>query len=377
MLTSVLKIPVPQMWIGASLALGVEIAKDKENPEIMAGLFDWGRSELTTEAEFRGFSRDAKERNLFYWRQYVSALCRFQWELSRILAHRCCCPKWAALVFELQTERLSSQLSRSLFGESKKVEAVALHCLCQSQSGSMQVAMKAADGEPYGTLEIDLAHGPVGDDLSTWFTSTGGRLDLAHRAVCSELSENAVVQCEETTLTSLTLRSAEIPPSALPEGWTMAVRVIAFERKEDAENHVAAFHTGSEEPVPHGLAHLKQTMSCAFVHDGTDDDGTCIRWGDSMEFIGYGECATKAQAGIAKLLPQVEDGEVNATSWRRLLPPRLGAKDVSNRFQEFAKLMVPWLMDDSKLPKGWSWSESKQQILERHRAMELAWDMRL
>ena len=102
LLTAVLGLDVPQQWIGSSVALAMETGKFSTQPRVAVKVFDWGRAELSTAADFSSLAPEEKETRARYWKQYLQSLARMYWELGRLVAHRCCCPLWSVLVLELR-----------------------------------------------------------------------------------------------------------------------------------------------------------------------------------------------------------------------------------------------------------------------------------
>merc|ERR1719272_254898 len=100
-------LPVPQQWIGSSIAMGLEVGKLSKTPHVTVKVFDWGRAELSSISHFESLTGEQKKERWKFWRQYIRATSRFYWELCRIAAHRCTCCAWTAFVFELRIEPVS------------------------------------------------------------------------------------------------------------------------------------------------------------------------------------------------------------------------------------------------------------------------------
>ncbi|CAK0899930.1 unnamed protein product, partial [Prorocentrum cordatum] len=81
--------PVPQKWIGSSVALGFDCAElpprcagteDTVRKKALVSIFDWGRSELNTLDRHMQLSEaDQKDRSEF-WSYYVGGIDRLAWE---------------------------------------------------------------------------------------------------------------------------------------------------------------------------------------------------------------------------------------------------------------------------------------------------------
>lgn len=86
------KAPVPQKWIGSSVALGFECGKLPERlPGTEAALrkaahvkiFDWGRSELNTIDKHMTLSPQEQRDRALYWKNYTGGVDRLSWEAAR------------------------------------------------------------------------------------------------------------------------------------------------------------------------------------------------------------------------------------------------------------------------------------------------------
>jgi len=91
------KCPVPQKWIGSSVALGFECGllpersaegAERTRKATHVNIFDWGRSELNTLAKHIHLTdEDQRDRSKF-WGNYVGGLDRLSWEASRSYEHQ-------------------------------------------------------------------------------------------------------------------------------------------------------------------------------------------------------------------------------------------------------------------------------------------------
>eukprot|EP00928_Gymnodinium_smaydae_P058016 TRINITY_DN4121_c0_g6_i1.p1 TRINITY_DN4121_c0_g6~~TRINITY_DN4121_c0_g6_i1.p1 ORF type:complete len:885 (-),score=152.13 TRINITY_DN4121_c0_g6_i1:46-2319(-) len=95
--------PAPQKWIGSSIALGFDagcLPKRAPAPPGAAKrelhryvgtrvtIFDWGRSELNTEARNEALSQSQQQDYEWYWRNYIDGVDRLAWEAARAYRHR-------------------------------------------------------------------------------------------------------------------------------------------------------------------------------------------------------------------------------------------------------------------------------------------------
>jgi len=86
------KCPVPQKWIGSSVALGFECGHLPERSEAGAkktrqathvNIFDWGRSELNTLSKHMQLTDMEQRDRSKFWGNYVGGIDRLSWEASR------------------------------------------------------------------------------------------------------------------------------------------------------------------------------------------------------------------------------------------------------------------------------------------------------
>uniref|UniRef100_A0A7S4SL66 C2 domain-containing protein n=1 Tax=Alexandrium monilatum TaxID=311494 RepID=A0A7S4SL66_9DINO len=91
--------PVPQKWVGSSVALGFEVGHCplREVPEaelrrsVRVNIFDWGRSELNTLERHAELDEAARQDRAAFWRYYVGGVDRLAWEVARCYRHRFGC----------------------------------------------------------------------------------------------------------------------------------------------------------------------------------------------------------------------------------------------------------------------------------------------
>jgi len=85
-------VPVPQKWIGSSVALGFDCGSlpRRDEPEesirkrVLVSIFDWGRSELNTVDKNVDLTAEEQADRLAFWRHYVHGIDRLAWETARI-----------------------------------------------------------------------------------------------------------------------------------------------------------------------------------------------------------------------------------------------------------------------------------------------------
>mmetsp|Transcript_17868 Transcript_17868/g.34829 ORF Transcript_17868/g.34829 Transcript_17868/m.34829 type:complete len:702 (-) Transcript_17868:94-2199(-) len=88
--------PVPQKWIGSSVALGFDDAKlpkraapeEEVRRKVVVKVFDWGRSELNTLDQHATLSADDQEDRREYWRYYCGGIDNMAWQAARAYKHR-------------------------------------------------------------------------------------------------------------------------------------------------------------------------------------------------------------------------------------------------------------------------------------------------
>lgn len=87
--------PVPQKWIGSSVALafdsGALPSRDQPEAQIRmrtkVNIFDWGRSELNTMDKYGSMSDKDQADRMEFWRYYVGGVDRLAWEVARAYRH--------------------------------------------------------------------------------------------------------------------------------------------------------------------------------------------------------------------------------------------------------------------------------------------------
>jgi len=89
-------VPVPQKWIGSSVALcfdnGELPARSKTEAEVLQSvkvhIFDWGRSELNFPENHARLSAEQQQDRRKYWGYYAGGVDRLAWEAARAYWHR-------------------------------------------------------------------------------------------------------------------------------------------------------------------------------------------------------------------------------------------------------------------------------------------------
>lgn len=371
---SMADIPVPQKWIGSSLSLCTSVEQTLEERPVQCGVFDWGRSELTSAVEFEQLSGEEKADRLRYWRQYNKALCRFQWEMCRMYAHRCCCPTWAALVFELQTEQVKSIFRTAFFGDMRSDIAVSREpLLLKDLQGGTMVSVP---------LVRDARGGGIAEACGTLSITVSG--EGAERLASGE-----------GLITVHVRRAADVPLGIAHEGLAVTVRVVAFEFEEDALRHVDGFCKGHAESVPQGRAFEQQTNSGTFSTEG-------LSWEDIVEFEGLGQSGAKDShdkfvEGLQNpdphcrsfsysawtfkshpLFPILSGNQVmqdvdshishmssfssgHVSPWEEVFPPTIGTDEEHGEScaASFSACIIPWLPEDALVPRRWRANSSR------------------
>eukprot|EP00933_Yihiella_yeosuensis_P060949 TRINITY_DN63758_c0_g1_i1.p1 TRINITY_DN63758_c0_g1~~TRINITY_DN63758_c0_g1_i1.p1 ORF type:complete len:537 (+),score=93.31 TRINITY_DN63758_c0_g1_i1:102-1613(+) len=345
LIEAVLRIPAPQQWIGSSIALALETGSLSKEPKVLLKVFDWGRADLTSLREHRALQPEERRSRLYYWRQYLRAVCRFKWDLCRLALHRCCCPAWTSLIFELRI-RSSSFYS----GISSEIVGMGLLQL-PFEGGSSEIAL------PFITRS----------QAVTDFKPKMGTLHFH-------------VQCPKRGVgpVGITLHLATGMDDILDTSMLLIVRVVGFERACDARLHLEAWRDKRSEPVPRGCAY-GQTSSPSKIQNfkPTWDN-------ERIEFHGLGskveEAVTKLRKAVfsafeysttdvfkrlkasrnpSNLLAQMnafnKDSPID--SFFQYLPPEMGRAKNNARFEqkvsEFSQRTVHWLDDDGVLPSHW------------------------
>lgn len=351
-------LPVPQQWIGSSIAMSLEVGrlcKATEAPRVVVKAFDWGRAELSTVEMHNALPPESKRERIKFWRQYIRAVCRFYWELCRIASHRCCCAAWTAFVFELRIEPVSIVRAALLGKTVSEVRGVGLFQLPSTgiKGGSASIVLplvapkNTAPATPGGSASNKSMVGALHILVSA---PEGGRC-----------GEGAVI---------VEVRGATQLPADLDTAGAaiVIVRVLGFERAGDARMHCEKYRGGHPEPIPRGRTYAQATAPGKVIA------GTMV-WESSLEFFGLGDDAVASQKRVAALLPKgfAASGEspqslnqwpqaTNGTSeearrddpWPELLPPTVGDQSqMESVAQVFGNHLVPWLDENAEVPAGW------------------------
>jgi len=88
--------PVPQKWVGSSIALGFDagaapprsLPEDELRQHVRVSIFDWGRSELNTLSNHLSLSEAKRRDRDEFWGYYVGGVDRLLWEAMRAYWHR-------------------------------------------------------------------------------------------------------------------------------------------------------------------------------------------------------------------------------------------------------------------------------------------------
>eukprot|EP00918_Siedleckia_nematoides_P054950 GHVU01119957.1.p1 GENE.GHVU01119957.1~~GHVU01119957.1.p1 ORF type:complete len:462 (+),score=108.01 GHVU01119957.1:98-1387(+) len=106
---SLRQVPVPQKWLGSSIALLFDAGKAPERGTALeaaaseAGvyIFDWGRSELLGTEEYNALQDAEKEDRRKFWNYYSDGVCRLFYEAVRAYYHRFCTPVWTHVFIQI------------------------------------------------------------------------------------------------------------------------------------------------------------------------------------------------------------------------------------------------------------------------------------
>jgi len=122
-------LPVPQKWIGSSVAVVVESGRGKLRPQPASGdapglgslshkasvrIFDWGRSELNTPTRHMALPEDSRADREEFWAHYQAGVSRLLWEAARLYWSGFCVAEWASL--RVNVYDYDSQTGNDLLG---------------------------------------------------------------------------------------------------------------------------------------------------------------------------------------------------------------------------------------------------------------------
>jgi len=102
--------PVPQKWIGSSVALGFDdqtlpsrgTPKEQIVSTVCVYIFDWGRSELNTLERHTALSAAEQSDRKLFWKYYSGGIDRLAWEASRFFWHRFCnVSDWSEVIIKV------------------------------------------------------------------------------------------------------------------------------------------------------------------------------------------------------------------------------------------------------------------------------------
>lgn len=309
---TVVKQPV-QMWIGSSIALCLEVGKLSESPKVNAKLFDWGRSELTTQPEYDKLDPGTRKERFQHWCAYTRALCRLHWGLFRLAAHRCCTPRFSSFVFELR------------YIQNK------IMTKCKTDAG--QIALWELDAKSTsGRVKLSFASSHHGTKQGSGDMQAMARLEFD---VCIGESKG------ESSVLFGSLRVENVPKWEIASARTRAfsLHVIGFEFASDANQHVQAWQCGPTLSKPAGRACVRHT-SPAKVQQSR------LSWTDYVEFLGLGTTpAKKALHKLQSLWPKTGDEESPEEdgSCMQFLPAAIdNTDDQELEASSFCNLIAPW-----------------------------------
>jgi len=89
--------PVPQKWLGSSVALGFDVGflpnrvigcEEEVRRKTLVHIFDWGRSELNTLERHNELTEEERQDRVRFWQMYVGGIDRLSWEAARAYRHR-------------------------------------------------------------------------------------------------------------------------------------------------------------------------------------------------------------------------------------------------------------------------------------------------
>lgn len=350
-LETVLAIPVPQMWIGSSLGVMLETGEISQTPLVKVKVFDWGRSDMTLAGEYMRLSPTEKKDRVTHWRMYLRSLLRFQFELLRLAAHRCCCRQWTAIVCDLCVEQQSISGTPSVGGD---VACCGMYEL-------------PATGPPLITRRVRLPLKVKGIQVPC--------ATLTLMVKCRKLDANqSRFIAEIRTLENV----ANVVQQQRPDIEAVSVRVTAFELKEDAKTYVQGWHDGVTDGMrPKGKVFSQKTTPKGF-EASTEGMGVAVTWTDALEFMAFGEQYEDAQRRLTAASFVVSDASMLAQSmvatqtlaqeterlksishtnqtWPSHTPPTISSqKDVDRAFRAFSTWIAVHSLDDGPWLPAWS-----------------------
>lgn len=336
----------PQMWIGASVSLGLEAGDPVDERwdygHVFVKLLDWGRAELSTEQTMRSMSRQERKDSIRRWQQFITACCQLQWEATRLAKHRCCCPRWTCIVFEVLAEHIS------VFG-----------ALLSGAGGSNVQTTKL------GTAMVDLSEPDIlgSDCWLTLYSPTGSGVGT----VCVRISivpdgDDRIIRIQFPRVDLDSDRGADL----------VVVRVIAFEHEDDATNFFEAERSGSENaPMPRGFACPQITKPGTRISTG-------YVWHGCLEFVGLGEAgAAEASANLRNIMPELfprDDASLCDKTFQDL--PAYWCWNQREQIMTWSKRLVPWFSLDGGCPPEWRTFPQPYAVgeeIEYYRAALKAW----
>jgi len=103
-------LPVPQMWIGSSIALGFdsghlpsrgEAAQEDIRTSVLVKIFDWGRSEFNTMATYTALSPEDQKRRNKYWNFYKKGIATLAFNAAQEYDNRFGTTKWEEIEIKI------------------------------------------------------------------------------------------------------------------------------------------------------------------------------------------------------------------------------------------------------------------------------------
>eukprot|EP01064_Diplonema_japonicum_P004524 TRINITY_DN12974_c0_g1_i2.p1 TRINITY_DN12974_c0_g1~~TRINITY_DN12974_c0_g1_i2.p1 ORF type:complete len:726 (+),score=176.27 TRINITY_DN12974_c0_g1_i2:83-2260(+) len=125
--------PIPQQWIGSSAALAFDTSarprRDAKIPDHLGRvhLFDWGRSELTTEDMYKVLGAQQQKARASHWAEWVGGMLRLSFEVSRFYRRQYCPKKrWTRVRFKVWSHARNNDLQSTVSGTEIGVATVDL-----------------------------------------------------------------------------------------------------------------------------------------------------------------------------------------------------------------------------------------------------------
>lgn len=290
------ELPVPQKWVGSSVAVTADAAGAPLRPApgdslsvkgngqfARVHIFDWGRSELNTPDLHKAMLEEERQDRASYWDLYQAGIARLVWEAARVYWNSFCVPRWSTMritVFDFDSHTQNDRLG---------VAKMALPADC-GESGVVVLPLLTDEGKP--------ALGR-GGELATITVSL------------------AYAQCPEPSRLAGIWRIQVVSAANLPAG-----DVSLTGKSSDPFAVVALLEDPADTKAACAAAHVRRAQARTSVVESTLDP----TWGEVLEFAVARP--TAEGAGLAALVEALATGGLGDRLAAALPPPQeLGSAD--------------------------------------------------